>query len=218
MDTLDKDDDELIFEEYIKRLGQVLEMRHRGKWVPETFDRYSESLVQVVAPPPPPRGPSMRGPHLPPLRPSLLSLLVRGFAAHRRLPQGDVPQLYAHLHGRVHRGGAGAHQGGSTPSAARLRRVTPLSPGVLTVVCPPLCACVQVSEVTEEVLGFAEMATMKIGELLNQVLIPLPVNAHPMHTPNAHARALPCTPNAKGIEPPTLPFLLASRATGASPS
>ena len=80
VDTLDKDDDELIFEEYIKRLGQVLEMRHRGKWVPETFDRYSESLVQVVAPPPPPRGPSMRGPHLPPLRPSLLSLLVRGFA------------------------------------------------------------------------------------------------------------------------------------------
>ena len=51
VDTLDKDDDELIFEEYIKRLGQVLEMRHRGKWVPETFDRYSESLVQVVAPP-----------------------------------------------------------------------------------------------------------------------------------------------------------------------
>ena len=81
MDTLDKDDDELIFEEYIKRLGQVLEMRHRGKWVPETFDRYSESLVQVVAPPPPPlRGPSIRGSHLSPLRLSILSLLVRGFA------------------------------------------------------------------------------------------------------------------------------------------
>ena len=53
------------------------------------------------------------------------------------------------------------------------------------MVCPPLCACVQVSEVTEEVLGFAEMATMKIGELLNQVLIPPPC---PMHTPNAHAQ------------------------------
>lgn len=200
--NMTKDDDELIFEEYLLRLGQVqialaldptqiisptrasprdrqvLTMRHAGRSEPKVFEAYNEALVQL----------SDEG-----LKEMYLNfmLIYMGEYTEEVLERCQVDEV------RVCMPPNGPHAT-ATPRARAPPSRPPTSLPTPLLTPPRRCGSQQV---TEEVLGFSEMATMRIGQLLDQ---PRAVRIQSLQEPRPRAR----TTGAHSLPLPSPPRLL----------